>query len=169
MTPDVATEVVRGVVSRSLQDAPEMREPLPLTSEEVLAYSQVLSSLGYPTLVKELSLLQSTYEQLAPALPDWRLQLSMYPHPIVQKRLLVLNELYQRTQTTPKMAYTYQRNRAMLEWGAAGAVVGGLVGYFTKKELGLGAAVGGVLGAVAGRSDLLQTVLMEISTKAVMI
>jgi hypothetical protein len=160
---------IRGLVARSLEESPEMREPPPLTPTEVNAYATSLVPMGYPRLVRERELLENIYEQLEAALPPWRLQLDLYPHPVVQQRLLVLNEWYRRGVADPEMAYNYNRNRAMLEWGAAGSVIGGMVGYFTKEQMWLGAAVGGVLGGVAGRSELFQTLLMSLSARAVML
>ena len=160
---------IRGLVARSLEESPEMREPAPLTPAEVNAYAASLTLMGYPKLVRERELLENTFEQLEPALPPWRMQLDLYPHPVVQRRLLVLNEWYRRGVADPEMAYNYNRNRTMLEWGAAGAVIGGMIGYFTKEQLWLGAGAGAVLGGVAGRSELFQTLLMSLSSRAVML
>jgi len=117
--------------------------------------------------VREKELVTRVYENLAPALPSWRLQLEQYPHPIVQQRLLMLNEWYLRANEDPRKAYSYNRNRTMLEWGAAGATIGGLVGYFTKKRPWTGVVLGTVLGGVAGRSELFQQLLLSLSTRAV--
>lgn len=160
---------IRGLVARSLEESPEMREPPPMTPAEVNAYAADLTSMGYPQLVRERELLETTFEQLEPALPLWRIQLDLYPHPVVQRRLVVLNEWYRRGVADPRMAYNYNRNRAMLEWGAAGAAVGGMVGYFAKERLWLGAGAGAILGGVAGRSELFQTLLMTLSSRAVML
>lgn len=37
---------------------------------------------------------------------------------VVQRRLLVMNELYKRAEVNPEMAYSYHKNIAMIEWGA---------------------------------------------------
>jgi len=140
-----------------------------LTAPEVNQYVASLHAMDYSRLVRERALMDRTFEQLAPALPDWRLRLDLYPHPLVQRRLLVLNEGYRRAAADPEMAYNYNRNRAMLEWGAAGAVVGGMIGQYSQKKPWLGAAAGAVLGGVAGRSELFQTLLMSLSARAVML
>ena len=143
---------------RLLTDAPEVSEPPPLTQAEMATYAAALSKLDYSRLLQEKELVEWTFESVSPALPEWRLSLDVYPHPLVQQRLLVLNEVY-----------AYRRNRSMWEWGVAGGIVGGLIGGLAKDQLLLGVAVGGVLGAVAGRSDLLQTLLTDISTRAVLL
>lgn len=166
---NLADDKIRGLVIRELQESPELRDPAPLTSETVALYRQRLSQMTYQQLVRERDLVQQTYDLVADALPEWRVDLSLYPHPVVQRRLLVMNELYKRAEVNPEMAYSYHKNIAMIEWGAAGAVVGGLIGYFAKDRLWTGVISGGVLGAVAGRSALLQNILMNISSRAVMI
>jgi hypothetical protein len=114
-------------------------------------------------------LVEWTFEATSPALPAWRLEFDIYPHPLVQQRLLVLNELYRRAQENPMAVYSYRRNNSMWEWGVAGLIVGGLIGGVAKDQIWLGAAVGGVLGGMAGRSELLQTLLADISTRAVLL
>lgn len=155
--------------TRQFEDAPELRDPPPLSPAEMQAYATAISKLDYKRLTQERDLLEWIFEAVSPALPEWRLEFDVYPHPLVQQRLLVLNELYKRAQENPVRIYNYRRTNSMIEWGVAGALVGGLIGGIAKDRLVLGTAVGAVLGGMAGRSKLLQTLLTDISTRAVLI
>lgn len=160
--------VLQGVAARSLEAAPELRSPPPLSPSEVDRYRESLGAMSFARLLQEVDVMTKTYDQIEPALPDFRLSLDLYPHPVVQRRLLALNELYRRAASNPVENYTYRKRSSMLEWGAAGAIIGGVVGYVGKDSLWLGAAVGAVLGSVAGRSELLKDVLTGLSSRVLM-
>lgn len=169
--PDVLSAASWGIEdtlsTRELSDAPELREPLPLTPEQMVEYQQFLAQQPLSYIGTELELVDRTFAMLQPALPEWRLQFDQYPHPLVQKRLILLNEIYRRSNATPIVTARYFKGRNMLEWSLAGAVVGGLIGGVTKGEVLLGTAAGAILGAVTGRSVILQDVLTSLSRSAV--
>lgn len=165
---DVGEIVLQGLTARSLTAAPELQQPPPLNAAEVVAYRTRLQSMDYSHLTQEVEVLSRVFEQLEPALPPFRLEFDTYPHPIVQRRLLALNEVYRRAAIDPTQNYRHQKTKLTVEWGAAGAIIGGIVGYMTKDQLQLGALVGAVLGGVAGRSDLLRDVLTGLSSRVLM-
>jgi hypothetical protein len=170
VSPDQAADfVIQGLQSRHIKEAPELQTPFPMTEGEVHSYESQLREMSYNRLLQEEEVMSRMYGRLEPALPEWRVDLDAYPHPITQRRLIALNEVYNRAVNDPVREYNQQKNKTMLEWGAAGAIAGGLIGLFTKQST-TGFALGGaILGAVAGRSAVVQQLLTEASSRLLMI
>jgi hypothetical protein len=137
-----------------------------MSAEAMEAYTNHLASLSYPALAKEHALIEMTYERMAAALPEWRLVYATYPHPVLQRRLLILNAMYNRTVSGPKVVHAYHRNRAILEGSLAGGVIGGVVAAFSSKPTTMGVLIGAALGAVAGSNELIRTTITDITGRA---
>lgn len=143
--------------------------PPPLTPLDAQGYSLALKQMDDSRLLKENEVMERVYGRLEPALPDNRLDLDDYPHPVVQRRLLALNEMYHRAVADPVSSFNQQQTKTMVEWGVAGGIVGGLVGAFTNRDMWMTTGIGAVLGAVAGRSTIIQQLLTEASSRLLMV
>jgi len=140
--------------------------PLSLTPPDVEAYHKRLQSLDYGQLIKEQAVLDRVYTNLEDLLPAGRTDLALNPHPLLQKRLLLNNELYRRASADPFVVSNWHRNKAMVEGAIAGSIVGGVVGHFGKSGSMAGAAfVGAVIGAIGAQSQLLTSVLEGMAAR----
>lgn len=164
---DVAHNVVRALASRD--EAYEVQQPYAMSPSEIDSQVAIFRALSYPQLLREMDLIQRSYDALKDALPPERLDLLQNPHPVMQLRVLLLNELYYRTITNPQYVYSYNRDRTMFEWGVAGAVVGGGAGYLIFKHPWIGLGIGGIIGAMVGKNELIQRLLIDTASGLVAI
>jgi hypothetical protein len=161
----VAQSVVQGLMARSFESNPELRDPLPMTPEEVEVYAAQVRSLSYPQLVRAIELMNQAFTAIKDSLPEDRLNLMVYPHPMLQRRLVLMNEFYRRSVESPRSVAFYNMTKTTFEWGLAGGLIGGAFGYFfVQKKATAGALAGMVLGALAGRSEVVQRVFVGFAS-----